>query len=71
MFHRSRFGEAGEILPSDLNGNVPEDGDDWLDFAWSATDARRFSESPNGWKNFVAKAAAESRVLEAAGSDKA
>jgi hypothetical protein len=58
-----RFGAAGEHLFSDLNGNVPEDGDDWLDFAWSARDARRFSESPKVWKDLVAKAVADTAAL--------
>lgn len=65
MFHRSRFGEAGEELPGDLNGNVPEEGDDWLDFAWPAGEARRFSESPQQWKTFVSRAVEQTKALTA------
>ncbi|MBM3463823.1 MAG: hypothetical protein FJX76_17140 [Armatimonadetes bacterium] len=61
MFHNSRYGVPGESLPGDLNGNVPEEGDDWLDFAWSANDSRRFSESPQQWKRFVADAVARTQ----------
>lgn len=65
MFHKSRYGSHGEALPSDLGGNVPEDGDDWLDFAWSARDSRRFSESPKLWNDFVARAVAETAAASA------
>lgn len=65
MFPKSQYGERGEGLPSDLNGNVPEEGDDWLDFAWGAADARRFSESPQQWKTFVARAVEQTRSVAA------
>lgn len=69
MFSKEeRFGPAGDHLFSDLNGNVPEAGDDWLDFAWSARDARRFSESPKVWKDLVAKAVADTAALDTAHS---
>ena len=67
MFNgEERFGAAGESLPCDLNGNVPEEGDSWLDFAWSARDARRFSESPKIWKDFVARAVTATAEVVAA-----
>lgn len=55
-FHKSRYGEHGERLPCDLNGDVPEAADDWGDFAWRADDARRFSEHPRLWQQFVEQA---------------
>lgn len=57
--HKSKYGDKGESLPCDLNGDVPETGDDWADFAWPADDARRFSEHPNLWKKFVEDAASK------------
>lgn len=65
-FDKSRYGTHGETLPSDLNGNVPEEGDQWEDMAWPANLSRRFSESPNGWKTFTARAVEETRKAAAA-----
>ena len=65
MFHRSKYGAAGDSLPGDLNGDVPESGDNWDDFAWSADAARRFSEHPNTWKQFVTDAVARTVALGA------
>jgi hypothetical protein len=31
MLHKSKFGHHGEKLPSDLDGQIPEEGDDWRD----------------------------------------
>lgn len=55
-FHRSKYGPHGDKLPCDLNGDVPEAGDDWSDLAWAADDARRFSEHSRLWKQFVEQA---------------
>jgi hypothetical protein len=55
-FPKSDLGARGQSLPCDLNGDVPQAGDDWSDFAWAADDARRFSEHPRLWKQFVEEA---------------
>jgi len=52
-FHKSKYGSHGEALPCDLNGDVPEASDDWSDLAWPADEARRYSEHPKLWKQFV------------------
>lgn len=62
-FPRSKYGAPGESLPSDLNGNVPEEGDRWEDMAWPAQLSRRFAETPNGWKTFVAQAVEATQKL--------
>ncbi len=61
-FHQSKYGKRGESLPADLNGDVTEAGDDWSDMAWAADDARRFSEHPKLWKQFVEQAVAATEV---------
>jgi phytoene/squalene synthetase len=65
-FHKDECGAFGKNLPCDLNGNVPEPGDEWTDFAWPADDSRRFSENPRAWKTFVEKAVAETEAARAA-----
>lgn len=64
-FHKSKYGDKGENLPCDLNGDVPEVGDDWNDFAWAADDARRFSEHPKLWKQFIDDAARQATAITA------
>jgi len=34
MFHHTKFGKFGDSLPADLDGNVPEEGDDWREMNW-------------------------------------
>ena len=64
-FHKSNFGSFGEGLPCDLNGFVPEDGDDAASFDFG--DDRftaDFDKHGNGyegyaeesWREFVADA---------------
>lgn len=33
-FHVSNFGSFGGGLPRDINGYVPEEGDDWRNMSW-------------------------------------
>ena len=34
MYHQSELGEFSDLLPCDMNGNIPENGDDWREMAW-------------------------------------
>ncbi len=54
-FHKSKYGKHGDSLPSDLEGNVPEEGDHWEDLIFPA-DMEWTEES---WDEFVSMAVAE------------
>ena len=34
MYYQSELGEFSDLLPCDMNGNIPERGDDWREMAW-------------------------------------
>ncbi len=34
MFHQSELGRFAALLPCDLNGRIPEPGDDWREMEW-------------------------------------
>ena len=34
MFHQSELGDFAVLLPCDMNGQIPEPGDDWREMAW-------------------------------------
>lgn len=34
MYHKTNLGRFGESLPCDIDGYVPEAGDDWRDMNW-------------------------------------
>lgn len=34
MFHQSELGEFSVLLPCDMEGNIPEPGDDWRCMQW-------------------------------------
>lgn len=34
MYHQSELGQFSDLLPCDMNGNIPETGDDWREMAW-------------------------------------
>lgn len=34
MFHQSELGDFSDLLPCDMNGLIPEPGDDWRTMAW-------------------------------------
>lgn len=34
MFHQSELGQFAVLLPCDMNGQIPEPGDDWREMQW-------------------------------------
>lgn len=34
MFHQSELGRFAALLPCDMNGHIPEPGDDWREMEW-------------------------------------
>jgi hypothetical protein len=62
MFHKSQLGSFGENIPSDLNGMVPERGDDWRDFNWDSSVKEDLAVgddySEELWEEMVAEAEA-------------
>jgi hypothetical protein len=34
VFHQSELGAFSDLLPCDMNGQIPEAGDDWRTMAW-------------------------------------
>ena len=34
MFHQSELGDFSDLLPCDMNGQIPEPSDDWRTMAW-------------------------------------
>ena len=48
-FHKTSLGRLGESLPSDLNGYVPQEGDQPEDFTWDP----RTEWTPSSWSLFV------------------
>lgn len=38
MLHISSFGDLGNVLPHDQDGNIPQHGDDWRDMNWYLMD---------------------------------
>ncbi|MGN6547393.1 MAG: hypothetical protein ACTHK7_20240 [Aureliella sp.] len=34
MFHQSELGNFSDLLPCDMNGQIPKPGDDWRTMAW-------------------------------------
>jgi len=75
MFHKSNLGRFGNGLPADLDGYVPEAGDDPADFSWDHDEFEDdYDEAGNGydgyaherWSDFVAEAAELTRRAEEA-----
>lgn len=75
MFHKSNFGSFGESLPCDLNGFVPQEGDDVEQFSFDHDEfTQDFDRHGNGyegaaddaWEEFVARAVAATAEAEAA-----
>ncbi len=74
-FYKSNLGHFGEQLPCDLNGRVPETGDEPTDFTWDHDEfTTDFDEAGNGyegfadeqWSTFVAETAELTRRAEEA-----
>lgn len=58
MFHKSNLGRFGINLPSDIDGYVPEDGDEMGLFFFDG--ATEFNDE--SWDEFVEKAVAETKA---------
>lgn len=55
-FHKSNLGSFGEGLPCDLNGRVPEAGDEPTDFTWDHDEFKvDFDEHGNGYEGYAAE----------------
>lgn len=75
MFHRTCFGALGNALPSDLDGFVPEPGDDPMKFNFDHDDfVVDFDDNGDGyegcaaeaWEEFVSRAVEATSAAEAA-----
>lgn len=60
-FHKTSLGPLGEPLPSDLNGYVPQEGDQPEDFTWDP----RTEWTPSSWSLFVEQAVQATLQAEA------
>lgn len=54
MFHKSQLGSFGDRLPADLNGYVPEHGDDPGDFSWPHDEFEDdYDDAGNGYDGYA------------------
>lgn len=61
MFHKSNYGSAGESLPSDIRGYVPEAGDDHADMVWDGME----EWTDETWADYMADAIAATAKADA------
>ena len=64
MFHLTRLGSFGRNVPSDIDGYVPELGDDWRDMNWAFGGASD-EEVDDMWEDIVSAAVAATAKADA------
>lgn len=75
MFHKTNLGKFGERLTCDIDGYVPEPGDDWRDMRFDFGDAD--SDDPDEidyrdnewWPKVIAEAEAATREANEAAAE--